>query len=312
MPQPLATILNDTTTFLNKNPTTNTTTTSKINKNPSADQIRARFPSLELTTLDILKISQAETDATTCKKCTGLPCKKNTAAGFIPTVDSTTARVTLSICKFEAASRRQHELDRRFKAAKIPACYLGKTLDDYITDPTNRDAIAAAREALDKNSSLYIFGNPGTGKTFLASIVAQNFLKNGKTVVFTEVPSLLDTLKSTFDDATAPRIDELTASLSAVDVLILDDLGTESATEWAVERLFLIINNRYNARRTTIVTSNFNFSGAEARLNNPKRAGKIRDAPANVGGTRIISRLAHMCRAVQIGGGDRRIISKFK
>lgn len=285
------------------------TTTIRIEIRRDEERIREKYHDCRLSDFNVWEIREAEAECRLCEGCTGLPCRKALLAGTVPfiKIEGDTVAVRRSFCKYRAAERRQIAADRRFKNARIPACYAGKTFSDYERDASNSGALAAARESLDKNTSLFIHGAPGTGKTFLAAIVAQEFMSRGRTVIFTEVPALLDTLKSTFDDSATARIDELTASLSTVDVLVLDDLGTENPTEWAVERLFLIVNARYNSQSTTLVTSNFPYSTIAERFNNPRRTGRNRDAPAGIGGSRIVSRLAQMCRAVQIKGGDRRL-----
>ena len=114
---------------------------------------------------------------------------------------------------------------------------------------------------------------------------------------------MLDDLKSTFDSKNK-SLDDLMESLTTADLLVLDDLGTESPTDWAVERIYLIINQRYNAEKPLIVTSNFKLSEVGQRLNEPK---KSENKFPSVTGKRIVSRLAQMCKRIEIKGRDRRI-----
>ena len=121
---------------------------------------------------------------------------------------------------------------------------------------------------------------------------------NNLNVIFGDVPSILDDLKSTFSrkpDDNRPRIEELMNELQEVDILVLDDIGTEYSTEWALERLYMIINNRYNVGKPIIATSNFNAEKLKSRFKD------------NVTGARIVSRLCEMCKAVELKGYDHRI-----
>ena len=273
----------------------------QANRRPD-EEIIAQYSDTALSPLDIIQIRRAERDSAVCKDCAGLPCQKSAERGFKPVVeiDAGYVRVAMSICSYALANKRQEKYRRAFTAAKIPEIYIGKTFDDYELDKANCEAVAYAHEAIDKGNGLYLCGAAGCGKTFLAAIVAQELLKRGKTVIFSDVPTLLGALKATFSDDAEARIDELMANLAAVDVLVLDDLGTETPTEWAVERLYMIVNQRYSANKAIIVTSNLAPTEAEYKLNHP------RNAPVGIHGSRIISRIKQTCRLAQIGGGDRR------
>ena len=114
------------------------------------------------------------------------------------------------------------------------------------------------------------------------------------------MPTLLEILRSSFDDPNT-KITDLMDDLAKVDLLVLDDLGTENPTEWAVERLYSIINQRYNAEKPLIVTSNFRLKEVADRLNNPKNK---REGYPSVTGDRIVSRLAQMCERIELTGRD--------
>ena len=248
-------------------------------------------------------IQRAESELKQCANCKGAPCQKRFSKGFRPVVvvEEDRVYVTSEICEHVKAARKQALAARNFKRAQIPAIYVGKTFEDYQRDNFNSAAIGWAHYAVDNNEGLYLYGNAGCGKTLLAAIIAQELLKRGKSVIFGDVPSLLDALKGTFDKDSESRLEDLMATLSGADWLVLDDLGTETPTEWAVERLYTIINARYNAGLPIIVTSNFDTEKVAYRLNRPK------NAPEGVSGNRIVSRLRQMCKVAQISGGDRRI-----
>lgn len=127
---------------------------------------------------------------------------------------------------------------------------------------------------------LVLKGGYGCGKTHLAAAIANYCVEQGQPVLFITVPDLLDHLRAAF----SPSVQRQTAFAStssanrgvpfearfgeirAAAVLILDDLGTESATPWAQEKLYQIFNYRYNARLPTVITTNHELEDIPLRL----------------------------------------------
>ena len=249
------------------------------------------------------EIYRAETQVEKCAKCAGLSeCTSNWGRGMKPVIRETDIAVTF--CKFLREKERQAKISRAFKMAKMPPKYIGKTFADYEVTAENSAAVKAAQNLLkNPQSGLYIYGKPGTGKTFLAAIIAQELIHKGKSVIFGDVPSVLDDLKDTFDGGGENKLSQLMSMLAETDMLVLDDLGTEVPTEWAVERLYKIINDRYNSDKPLIVTSNYKPNIVGERMNHPKKKEGTYDS---VTGDRIISRLLQMCKGVVIKGADRR------
>ncbi|NJM07968.1 ATP-binding protein [Candidatus Gracilibacteria bacterium] len=96
----------------------------------------------------------------------------------------------------------------------------------------------------------------GGGKTYLAAAIAHAAVAHAIPTLFVVVPDLLDRLRATFRPASAVAYDQLFDQVRSVGLLVLDDLGTEHATPWAREKLYQIVNHRYNHRLATVFTSN--------------------------------------------------------
>ena len=129
------------------------------------------------------------------------------------------------------------------------------TFEDSL--PGMREALEVARRyAEDPHGWLVLSGGYGVGKTHLAAAIAHERLASGQSVFFSIVPDLLDHLRAAFAPSSETPYDELFDKVREAGVLVLDDLGAENATAWATEKLFQIINYRYNYRMPTVVTTN--------------------------------------------------------
>ncbi len=112
---------------------------------------------------------------------------------------------------------------------------------------------------------LFLQGGYGCGKTHLAAAVANTTVEHGLPTLFLTVPDLLDSLRYTFgsqDDTFEERFEEIRRS----PLLILDDFGTQNATEWAREKLFQILNYRYTNRLPLVVTTNLALREVDGRM----------------------------------------------
>jgi DNA replication protein DnaC len=116
------------------------------------------------------------------------------------------------------------------------------------------------------NGWLVFLGDNGCGKTHLAAAIANHLKDEGKPVLFIIVTDLLDHLRSTFGPESRISYDTLFEKVKNAPVLILDDFGEQSATPWAQEKLYQLINYRYNARLATVVTTCFSLDEIESRI----------------------------------------------
>jgi DNA replication protein DnaC len=113
---------------------------------------------------------------------------------------------------------------------------------------------------------LLIMGGYGSGKTHLAAAIANEVLKRGIVPLFVTVPDLLDHLRGAFAPDASQAYTDRFEQVRTARLLILDDLGTENATPWALEKLFQLLNYRYMARLSTVITTNHELERMDPRL----------------------------------------------
>jgi DNA replication protein DnaC len=128
-------------------------------------------------------------------------------------------------------------------------------------------ALAIARSYAEQPQDwLIFFGSYGVGKTHLAASIANYQQERGNQVLFVTVPDLLDYLRLTFGPNATVSFDRRFQMFRNAPLLILDDVGTESATAWAKEKLFQIINHRYIGRLPTVLTTSKALEELDERL----------------------------------------------
>lgn len=140
---------------------------------------------------------------------------------------------------------------------------------------------------LQQNWGLFFYGETGTGKSYAAICIANALLDKGREVLVTSPMRLLGYLQDKDADAAA-----MAKRISRADLLVLDDLGAERDTSFAMEQVYNLIDARYRARKPMVVTSN----ESSDRLKNE----------ANLRKNRIFNRVVGCCRCVLVKGKDYR------
>jgi DNA replication protein DnaC len=153
-----------------------------------------------------------------------------------------------------------------------------------------RDFVANIDGNLDAGRGFWFYGDVGTGKTSLAMLISKSASDAGRSVAIYSVPQLLAHIKATYEDGSGSSYLGLFRRLSQVDLLHLDDLGAEKRTEWVLEQLYAIVNERWQEQRSIVVTTNL----------------ADREELREQVGARTVSRLSEMCATIPIMGRDLR------
>lgn len=166
-----------------------------------------------------------------------------------------------------------------------------------------RDYIACYGEVMSaavQSHGLFLYGQPGTGKSTLLMAAANQCAMNGQSVAFVRVPLLVAQIKENLKDDEWRR--KTLATLRHVDVLFLDDFGSESATSWTRDEiLFPLLDERMNAHRKTFFASNLAPHELEGRY------AFGTEGYALVPARRLMERIRTLARPVELKGNSRRV-----
>jgi hypothetical protein len=172
--------------------------------------------------------------------------------------------------------------------------------DEHSLDDFPDKAIIAAIRAWAPPRWLFLFGSPRRGKSTLAAALGRHAMGLNWTVRFRSVPMLLNRLKAAMDHE-GESVSDVLDPLLNVDLLILDDLGTEMSTRWVLEQLFILLNERLTRNKTTIITSNLDLGTGDLSLAVHLAAGR-EDADFREQAVRIVARIREASVAIHVNG----------
>ena len=200
--------------------------------------------------------------------------------------------------EYEIEKRKHYKniINKIYKKNYVEGKFQEQNFENFNINLNNEMAVKVAKDYTDKiiekmqNEGLIITGESGTGKTHLTASIANKLIENDKIVLMGRLTMLLDMIKETFGDNTKSE-NELIELYSNVDMIIIDDLGTEKISQWALEKLYTIIQNRNENRLPIIITTRFDKHGLIERFSQSQDE-QLVDA--------IISKLYQMCYGITL------------
>lgn len=229
-----------------------------------------------------------------CPKCISSTCK---CGGISPYYYYENGRIVQ--CECREVGLKIQKIKNIYSKSGIDKKYQWKFISNYevlnkITEQAKSAAYDIVRNFPNVNKGLFLWGNPGTGKTLLSSIILTELITRhaveGKFVKISR--TFFNRLKSTFNEA-SPTYGEanlIEREYAEVDILVIDDFGVQRDSDWELETLYNLVDARYEALKFTIFTSN----------NNPFQSLKEKSQG------RILSRIKEMCKIIEVSGVDYR------
>lgn len=161
-------------------------------------------------------------------------------------------------------------------------------------DASQENALYAKRyvehflEMAQTGQGLLFWGNVGTGKTFLAGCIANALLEQKIPVLMTSFPKILNALGGLYSS----ERNEYLASLNRYTLLVIDDMGIERESQYTVETIYTVIDERYKSGKPFIITTNIQLDALKS--------------PQDVEHARIYDRIMERCMPVFFGGKNYR------
>ncbi len=245
------------------------------------------------------------------------PCPTCDGSGLLITTDARGNRFARDCqCRLEIRT------DRALAQSRIPRRYLDCSLTNYETGHSSAHpslgaaAVVAGRFATaypleTRGQGILFIGTSGLGKTHLAvSILRCLITEKGASGQFWEHKELLDKLRSIYSLRTAGAEDKLLRSVITCDLLVLDDLGDITPSDWSWDTTAYILNSRYNENLSTVITTNlvneppFGTPADEPVGRAEARRMTRRETLGDRIGERMRSRVQEMCVTVEMQGKD--------
>jgi DNA replication protein DnaC len=190
----------------------------------------------------------------------------------------------------------------RLDAARIPERYRDCTLENFSDNNVSlKKARSTAREFVDAypavEAGLLLVGPAGRGKTHLAcAILSELVATKGVTGLYVDFSDLLLKIQTSFRPDSDLSKESVLTPYAEVEFLVLDELGASKPHPWVLDVLYSLLNTRYNRKKLTVATSNFEDEPEVAAGEREKLEDRI--------GYRLRSRLYEMCLMEPLRGGD--------
>jgi primosomal protein DnaI len=290
---------------------------SKVWQDPLVIRWMEQHPELTQSELrtHVMQLYQYAKEMRQCEQCPGLERCPNDLSGHYTRIRIEQVSGQMQLADYKApCTLYQTYTSQQLIRSRIHSFYVDEkalkheyAIDEIVSRDLERataveavmEYILAIRAHGLSTKGLYLMGDLGTGKTFLASYLLYELAKSGYTGVIVYMPDFVEDLKSMFGDS--QRMKETIDLLKETDVLIFDDMGAEHLNAWTRDHVLgTILNYRMN-RKPTCYTSNQDLDGLQRHL-----SFTARDGEDSYRAERLMDRIRTFVDVIEVGGTNQR------
>lgn len=240
-----------------------------------------------------------------CRGCSGVNECHQPVKGHYPTLKPVHQQLKVSYtpCQYELNQKHLENI----KSFHMPSDILNATFEKFIMDPERAEFYEKATLFINeymstkKGKGLYLYGPFGTGKTYMLSAIANILSQRGIVCGLVYFPELIAEIKSGFNSETNGAYDKI-GQLKEIEILMLDDIGSESMTSWMRDEVLgRILNYRMHQGLPTFFSSNLDYQQLQHHYSYTQK-GEVEE----IKGARVLERIKALTVPVKIAGTNYR------
>lgn len=264
-------------------------------------QIQKLYPMYLVNVNNVNDFALMHEEYKNCSNCKGLSECKNTNVGFSTRYEN--GEFCLRECKYKSELKAQNNKTSLIKTLYLPKNILDAKLENYDVNTDSRKKIYAqlisfiSNYGTSKQKGLYLYGTFSIGKTYTLACIANELAKNNISSLLIYFPDLVSDLKNALG---TPRFEELINMLKSIDVLMLDDIGSENMTPWLRDEIIgPILNYRVLEEKPIFISSNISPNEITAHFAIDKSPSSVLKAQ------RIVSRMTSLAYIVDMSDSSK-------
>ncbi|MFC5702927.1 ATP-binding protein [Cohnella faecalis] len=292
-------------------------TAARVLADPLVVKLRERYPGLDehVLHLNLNRLYQMSKEYRNCRECPGLERCPNDMQGHSTTITCAEAGGRWQIidhktpCAKFTADEQQRQLRRRITSFYVDEAMFGAHFDETEMDALDDDRFIAVHQIFDyvnkttieglQNNGLFLMGNFGTGKTYLAGYLLHKLAKEGYSGVIVYMPEFVEDAKALMLEP--QKLKETISLMKETDLLVFDDIGAENLSPWVRDHVLgPILNYRMN-RKPTFYTSNHDLDALERHFSFTHKEGEEVHK-----GQRLMDRIRPFVDVVHVRGRNQR------
>lgn len=269
---------------------------------PLEDKILCKYTSL---------LEDSKIEYSNCQSCKGLATCKNSISGYVyfPNVINNALSFNYRPCKYKQKEISANKYQKNINLFNISSSLKNAQIKDiYVDDAKRMELIKYINNyykkyfTKDKEKGLYLYGNFGSGKTYIISALFNELAKKEVKSAIVYFPEFLRTLKTSFNENKDDfSFENKFSYIRNIPLLLIDDIGAENVTPWSRDEILgTILQYRMEENLPTFFTSNLSLEELETHLSISNNKVEILKA------RRIIERIKYLTNELTLIGVDRR------